>query len=75
MNVMGNVASVFFYLGCYVVSAFFMSRSRIVEDRKIGCWSSNPHGSQTLREAIENSCNPAFIQLGQRINSKTFYKY
>ena len=46
-----------------------------VGDRKIRCWSSNPHGLQTLRESIENSCNPAFIQLGQRINSKTFYKY
>ena len=54
---------------------FKCTGSQIVEDRKIGCWSSNPHGHQTLREAIENSCNPAFIQLGQRINSKTFYKY
>ena len=47
-----------------------------VEDRNISCWRSyNPHGHQTLREALENSCNPAFIQLGQRINTKTLYKY
>jgi len=54
---------------------FKCTGAQIVKDRKIRCWSSNPHGLQTLREAIENSCNPAFIQLGQRINSKTFYKY
>ena len=38
-----------------------------VADRSIACWASNPHGSLTLRGALENSCNPAFMQLGQRI--------
>ena len=38
-----------------------------VYDWDIKCWRSyNPHGSQTLRQALENSCNPAFIQLGQK---------
>lgn len=42
----------------------------------ISCWRSyNPHGTQTLREALENSCNPAFMQLGLRIGAKTLYKY
>ena len=40
----------------------------------IRCTSSG-HGSQTLRQALENSCNPAFIQLGSRIGADTFYKY
>lgn len=40
----------------------------------IHCTSSG-HGSQTLRQALENSCNPAFIQLGARIGADTFYKY
>lgn len=47
-----------------------------VYDWDIKCWRSyNPHGSQTLRQALENSCNPAFIQLGQRIGTELFYKY
>ena len=47
-----------------------------VADQDISCWRrSNPHGSQTLRQALCNSCNPAFMQLGQRIGAKTLYKY
>lgn len=42
---------------------------------KIKCWSAIPHGSQTLRKALGNSCNPAFMQLGKRIGASTLYKY
>ena len=42
---------------------------------KIRCWRANPHGSQTLRQALMNSCNPAFMQLGERIGASTLYKY
>ena len=42
---------------------------------KIKCWRTNPHGSQTLRQALMNSCNPAFMQLGKRIGAPTLYKY
>jgi stage V sporulation protein D (sporulation-specific penicillin-binding protein) len=42
---------------------------------KIKCWSATPHGSQTLRKALGNSCNPAFMQLGKRIGASTLYKY
>ena len=41
----------------------------------ISCWKPQPHGSQTLRLALQNSCNPAFMQLGQRIGASTLYKY
>ncbi len=45
-------------------------------DTKIQCWKYfNPHGLQTLREALENSCNPAFMQLGKQIGIQTMYKY
>ena len=55
---------------------FFCSGSETVAGVKINCWRSyNPHGYETLREAFANSCNPAFIQLGQRIGVDTFYKY
>ena len=42
---------------------------------KIKCWRDNPHGVQTLRQALCNSCNPAFMQLGKRIGAPTLYKY
>lgn len=40
------------------------------------CWKyPYSHGLQTLEKALGNSCNPAFIQLGQRIGAPTLYKY
>lgn len=46
------------------------------ESKPITCWKKAPyHGAQTLREALEHSCNPAFMNLGLRIGAKTSYKY
>lgn len=43
---------------------------------KMKCWRYyKPHGSESLREALMNSCNPVFIGLGQKIGIKTYYKY
>lgn len=42
---------------------------------KIRCWSTTPHGYETLTQALANSCNPAFMQLGERIGIDTYYKY
>ncbi len=44
------------------------------EVTKISCWTS-PHGELTLRQALEKSCNPSFMQLGARIGATTLYKY
>lgn len=44
-------------------------------DVKIWCWKTSSHGSQSLRNALENSCNPSFMQLGKRIGASTLYKY
>lgn len=41
---------------------------------RITCWT-NPHGQLTLRQALEKSCNPSFMQLGKRIGAATLYKY
>ena len=54
---------------------FYCNLSMQVEDRTINCWASNAHGSQSLRKALQNSCNPAFMQLGARIGKERFYKY
>ena len=42
---------------------------------KISCWRAQPHGVQSLRQSLMNSCNPAFMQLGKRIGTSTLYKY
>ena len=54
---------------------FYCNGSQKVADKTIACAKASGHGSQTLRQALENSCNPALIQLGQRIGVSTFYKY
>ena len=54
---------------------FYCSGSQVVADRTISCANTGGHGYQSLREALQNSCNPAFIQLGQKIGVTTLYKY
>lgn len=55
---------------------FICTGKEKVVDTTIKCWRSyNPHGYQSLRMALGNSCNPAFIQLGQKIGTRTFYEY
>lgn len=62
--------------GSDIANDFLCSGYEQVENLTIHCWRDyNPHGYQTLKEALANSCNPAFMQLGQRIGTKTLYKY
>lgn len=43
---------------------------------RIKCWRYyRPHGSESLRQALMNSCNPVFIGLGQRIGVSKYYTY
>ncbi len=59
-------------------SGFYCGGSVTVAGARIGCWSTVPHGSQNLAEAVQNSCNPAFVAIGQSIEAKEkglFYKY
>ncbi|MBQ9857341.1 MAG: PASTA domain-containing protein [Clostridia bacterium] len=53
---------------------FFCSGSVYVEGGRVRCWG-NPHGSESLTEALENSCNPVFVELGLRLGTDTFYDY
>ena len=59
-----------------IAGDFYCSGSMHVGDRDISCWKRNgAHASQTLSKALQNSCNPAFMQLGDRIGTRTLYKY
>ena len=46
-----------------------------VADVQMHCWSSYSHGTQDFTTAMTNSCNPAFIQIGQRLGKDKFYEY
>ena len=48
---------------------------RIVEDRKIRCHKVGGHGAETFTEAVQNSCNPVFIDLGLRLGVSSFCDY
>ncbi|MEY8515442.1 penicillin-binding transpeptidase domain-containing protein [Lachnospiraceae bacterium 29-84] len=54
---------------------FFCPGYKLVEDRRIHCHKRTGHGSETFTEGIMNSCNPVFIELGQRVGVDSFYKY
>ncbi len=41
----------------------------------VNCWQHSGHGTQTLAEAVQNSCNCAFVQIGELIGAELFYDY
>ena len=55
---------------------FGCSGSITIAGTRIKCWRYyRPHGSQSLRQALMNSCNPVFIGLGQKLGVDTYYSY
>ena len=46
-----------------------------VEGAKIHCWKRKGHGSQTFLQVVENSCNPGFVVLGQKLGKNKLFKY
>lgn len=55
---------------------FSCTGSITIAGTRIKCWRYyRPHGSQSLRNALMNSCNPVFIGLGQRLGVDTYYNY
>ncbi len=48
---------------------------RIVEDRKIRCHKVGGHGGETFLQGVMNSCNPVFIDVGQRLGAERYYDY
>lgn len=54
---------------------FFCPGYKIVEDRKIRCAKTAGHGAETFETGIMNSCNPVFMELGERLGVDNYYKY
>ena len=54
---------------------FYCPGYKIVEDRRIRCHKVIGHGSETFVQGIMNSCNPVFMEVGQRLGAERFYEY
>ncbi len=56
-------------------STFYCSGSIEVNKRRINCSRKTGHGSQKLEEAVGNSCNPAFINIGLGVGAEKYWEY
>lgn len=56
-------------------STFVCNQVEVVAGTRIKCWASYAHGTLTLQEAVTKSCNPSFIQIGQRLGADKFCDY
>ncbi len=46
-----------------------------VENARIKCWKHGGHGEQTFLQVVENSCNPGFVVMGQKIGKEKLFEY
>ena len=46
-----------------------------VENATLHCWKRKGHGNQTFLQVVENSCNPGFVVLGQKLGKKKIFEY
>ena len=60
---------------CTLDSRFYCSGSVQVGVHTMHCANHNGHGSQNFEQALINSCNPAFIEIGRLIGPERFYNY
>ncbi|SER63912.1 stage V sporulation protein D [Salipaludibacillus aurantiacus] len=46
-----------------------------VSGHKLRCWKKGGHGSQTFLEVVQNSCNPGFVVLGEKLGKEKLFNY
>ena len=57
-------------------SSFFCRGFHIAGDRQIKCWRyPRTHGAETFVQGVQNSCNPVFMEVGERLGAETFLEY
>ena len=54
---------------------FHDSGSIHVDSARIKCWKKGGHGDQTFLQVVENSCNPGFVVMGQKLGTERLYRY
>lgn len=55
--------------------AFHDKGSIEVGGARLRCWKPGGHGAETFLEVVENSCNPGFVVMGQRLGAETLFNY
>ena len=53
---------------------FYCSGRITVDGSTVRCWGA-PHGAETMKQALQNSCNPVFTQIALRLGSERLYQY
>ncbi|MFO7153531.1 MAG: stage V sporulation protein D [Caldicoprobacter oshimai] len=56
-------------------STFNCPGYKMVDGQRINCWRAGGHGHETFPEAVQNSCNPVFMELALRLGKDKFYHY
>ena len=57
-------------------SQFNCSGSKVVAGRTIKCWRSpRSHGAENFVQGVQNSCNPVFMEVAERVGASKFYDY
>lgn len=54
---------------------FYDAGYTLVEGARLRCWRREGHKDQTFLQVVENSCNPGFVQLGQRVGATKLLDY
>ena len=54
---------------------FYDGGSVTIDGARIKCWKAGGHGDQTFLEVVENSCNPGFVELGNRLGKEKLFEY
>ena len=54
---------------------FYDSGKVHVDGSTLRCWKAGGHGDQTFLQVLQNSCNPGFVQLGQRLGKEKLFSY
>ena len=54
---------------------FYDSGSIKVASSRIKCWKKEGHGAETFLQVVENSCNPGFVVMGQKLGKERLFNY
>ncbi len=55
--------------------SYYDGGSITVEGARIKCWKAGGHGAETMLQVVENSCNPGFVVMGQKLGAETLLNY
>ncbi|SDW05708.1 stage V sporulation protein D (sporulation-specific penicillin-binding protein) [Marininema mesophilum] len=59
------------HLGSYFFDPGFINVSGV----RLRCWKRGGHGPETFLKVVENSCNPGFVKMGQRLGEEKLFSY